>query len=72
MHEYDMVQLLGYEATDAQFLDPGVDYLPVAPEPETQKRLRDKVAKGFYFNVEVPQAEYIRKHPETLDEIPAE
>lgn len=72
MHEYDMVQLLGYEATDAQFLDPGVDYLTVAPEPETQKRLRDKVAKGFYFNVEVPQAEYIRKHPETLDEIPAE
>lgn len=72
MHEYDMVQLLGYEATDAQFFDPGVDYLSVSPDPETRKRLRDKVSEGFYFNVEVPQAEYMRKHPETADDIPAE
>lgn len=72
MHEYDMVQLLGYEATDAQFIDPGVDYLTVTPTPETQKRLRDKMAEGFYFNVEVPMAEYVRKHPETNDDTPAE
>lgn len=63
MHEYDMVQLLGYEATDARFFDPGIDYLTVSPNPETKKRLRDKVSPGFYFNVEVPQAEYERKHP---------
>jgi hypothetical protein len=64
MHEYDMVQLLGYEAVDAQFIDPGTDHLLVTPEPETKKRLRDKVAEGFFFNVEVPQAQYELKHPE--------
>lgn len=64
MHEYDMVQLLGYQATDAQFIDPGIDYLTVTPDEETRRRLRDKVAQGFYFNVVMPQAEYERKHPE--------
>ena len=71
MHEYDMVQLLGYEATDAEYLDPGIDHLIVEPEPETKRRLRDKVAQGFYFNVEVLQKEYARKHPETSDDVPA-
>ena len=66
MHEYDMVQLLGYEATDAEFIEPGYDYLTVSPDPETSKRLRDKVAKGFYFNVEVLQNQYELKHPEAL------
>lgn len=71
MHEYDMVQLLGYEATDADYLDPGIDYLTVKPEEETAKRLKNKVAKGFYFNVQVPQAQYALKHPgegEALEE----
>lgn len=72
MHEYDMVQLLGYEAVDAQFIDPGYDYLLVTPEEETRKRLRDKVVPGFYFNVEVPQAQYELKHPEDPNEVPAE
>lgn len=72
MHEYDMVQLLGYEAVDAQFIEPGTDHLLVTPDPETRKRLRDKVAEGFYFNVEVPQAEYERKHPEILNDAEAE
>ncbi len=67
MHEYDMVQLLGYEAVDARFYDPGYDYLLVNPEPETKRRLRDKTAEGFYFNVEVPQAQYELKHPETAE-----
>ncbi|MDE5875454.1 MAG: DUF4919 domain-containing protein [Muribaculaceae bacterium] len=84
MHEYDMVQLLGYEATDADFIEPGYDYLTVEAEPETKRRLKDKVAKGFYFNVEVPQAQYELKHPDEMtaeeeeteepdaDDIPAE
>ncbi|MDE6443049.1 MAG: DUF4919 domain-containing protein [Muribaculaceae bacterium] len=73
MHEYDMVQLLGYEATDAEYLDPGIDYLTVEADPETKRRMRDKVAKGFYFNIEVPQAQYELKHPESAaDEQPAE
>ncbi|MBD5356289.1 MAG: DUF4919 domain-containing protein [Bacteroides sp.] len=66
MHEYDMVQLMGYNAIDAEFIEPGTDYLTVLPEPETERRLKDKVAKGFYFNVEVPQSQYERKHPESL------
>ena len=63
MHEYDMVQLLGYEATNVDYLDPGIDYLTVKPDDETAKRLKDKAAQGFYFNVQVPQAQYALKHP---------
>ena len=65
-HEYDMVQLLGYEAVDAQFIDPGYDYLAVQPD-ESDKRRRDKSAKGFYFNIMVPQQQYELKHPEELE-----
>ena len=72
MHEYDMVQLLGYEAVDAEFIEPGYDRLLVKPEPETKKRLRDKTVESFYFNVEVPQAQYELKHPENPDDKPAE
>lgn len=67
MHEYDMVQLLGYEAVDAEFPSPGVDYLVVEAEPETAKRLRGRVAKGFYFNVDIPNRQYELKHPEGDD-----
>lgn len=63
VHEYDMVQLLGYEAVDAQFIEPGYDYLAVQPD-ESDTRRRDKSAKGFYFNVMVPQQQYELKHPE--------
>ncbi len=71
MHEYDMVQLLGYEATDVDYLDPGIDFLSVKPDEETAKRLKDKVSKGFYFNVQVPQAQYALKHPgeEEMEEV---
>lgn len=68
VHEYDMVRLLGYEAVDADFIEPAYDYLSVSPEESTKKRLRDKVAKGFYFNVEVPTAQYVMKHPELWEE----
>lgn len=66
VHEYDMVQLLGYEAIDAEFIDPGYDYLVVRPD-ETDTRKRDKSAKGFYFNVMVPQQQYELKHPEDIE-----
>ena len=72
MREYGVVQLLGYEATDAQFIDPGIDYLTVEPEPETAKRLKDKVAKGFYFDVAIPGQQYELKHPEGEEETPRE
>lgn len=63
MHEYDMVQLLGYEATNADFIEPGYDYLSVRPDP-SDKRKRDKSAQGFYFDVQIPQNQYELKHPE--------
>ncbi len=66
MHEYDMVQLLGYEATDVDFFD-GVDYLKVVPDPTSQRR-RGKDAKGFYFNVRIPQQQYELKHPESPED----
>lgn len=66
-HEYDMVQLLGYEAVDAQYIEPGYDYLEVQPD-ETDTRKRDKSAKGFYFNVIVPQQQYEQKHPDEFVE----
>ena len=68
VHEYDMVRLMGYEATDADFIEPGYDYLTVSPDPETEKKLKDKVAKGFYFNVMVPQSQYEMKHPEIWED----
>lgn len=67
MHEYDMVQLMGYEAVDADFIEPGFDFLTVEPDEETSRRLRDKVAKGFYFNVDVLRQQYELKHPEDAD-----
>ena len=67
-HEYDMVQLMGYHAVDADFIEPGFDYLMVEPEEETAKRLRDKVQKGFFFDVRQIHQQYEMKHPEDEDE----
>lgn len=61
-HEYDLIQLLGYEAVEADFPKEGYDYLKVVPDAATAKRRRSKVADGFYFNVEIPTKEYARKH----------
>ncbi|MDE6023352.1 MAG: DUF4919 domain-containing protein, partial [Muribaculaceae bacterium] len=67
-HEYDMVQLMGYHAVDADFIEPGYDYLMVEPEDETAKRLRDKVQPGFYFDVRQIHQQYELKHPEDAEE----
>ena len=67
-HEYDMVQLMGYHAVDADFIEPGFDYLMVEPEEETARRLRDKVQKGFYFDVRQIHQQYELKHPEDSDD----
>lgn len=67
VHEYDMVQLLGYQATDAKFIEPGYDYLTVVPD-ENNKVKRDKIVDGFYFNILVPQEQYELKHPEEEEE----
>lgn len=61
MHEYDMVQLLGYEAVDVEYIEPGYDHLIVQPDGTVNFR---NPASGFYFNVLVPQQQYDLKHPE--------
>lgn len=62
MHEYDIIQVLGYEAVDADFIEPGFDFLTVQADPETTKRLRGKTANGFYFNVGTITDQYQLKH----------
>ena len=64
VHEYDMVRLLGYEAVDADFIEPGYDYLTVRPASDVKTSSRGKKAEGFYFNVQIPQSQYEMKHPE--------
>lgn len=66
MHEYDMIQLLGYEAVDVDYIEPGYDYLMVEPDGSVKHRTP---AKGFYFNVQVPQQQYELKHPEEEGDI---
>ena len=61
VHEYDMVQLLGYEAVDVEYVEPGYDHLMVQPDGTVKHR---NPAKGFYFNVLVPQQQYELKHPD--------
>lgn len=67
MHEYDLLQVLGYTATDVEFVEPGYDYLSVIPDAATSRRLKDKVPKGFYFDVATVQQQYGLKHPEELE-----
>lgn len=67
-HEYDMVQLMGYHAVAADFIETGFDYLSVEPEEETARRLRDKVQKGFYFDVRQIHQQYELKHPEDVED----
>lgn len=67
-HEYDLIGLLGYSATDADFIEPAFDYLTVVPNEDTKRRLRNKVPSGFYFNVEVPTEQYMLKHPEFAED----
>lgn len=64
MHEYDMVQLLGYEAVDVDYVEPGVDHLIVEPDGTVKHR---NPAEGFFFNVLVPQQQYELKHPEEVE-----
>ncbi|HBC21344.1 MAG TPA: hypothetical protein DC009_04510, partial [Porphyromonadaceae bacterium] len=68
-HEYDMVQLLGYNAVAVDFEQyPGYDILKVEPEEETARRLKNKVADKFFFNMVIPTEQFELKHPEDADD----
>ncbi len=62
MHEYDLLQYLGYQATDAEFPAEGIDRLKVKPYNDA-RRFNGSTPNAFYFNVLIPQQEYDRKHP---------
>lgn len=62
MHEYNIIQLLGYEPTAVDFPADGFDYISVRPEADNKRRSA-KPAEGFYFNVENLTRQYELKHP---------
>ncbi len=62
MHEYDLLQYLGYQTTDAQYPRDGIDQLLVQPYKEA-RRFNGETPSSFYFNVEIPQEQYKLKHP---------
>lgn len=69
VHEYDMVQLLGYNATDVDFdTHPGYDILKVEPDQDSANRSKNRTASEFYFNVVIPTEQFELKHPENLEE----
>lgn len=66
MHEYNMIQLLGYEPTAVDFPAEGFDYISVRPETGSKRKISKPVG-GFYFNVENLTHQYELKHPEEND-----
>ncbi|MDE6236085.1 MAG: DUF4919 domain-containing protein [Muribaculaceae bacterium] len=63
MHEYNMIQLLGYEPVSVDFPSDGFDYISVKPDADVKRR-GTRSAKGFYFNVGPMTEQYELKHPE--------
>ena len=65
MHEYDIIELMGYEAVDVEFIEPFYDHLKVKLA-DGNRKVRNP-ATGFYFNIQYPQYEYEIKHPEDIE-----
>ena len=65
VHEYDMVQLLGYQAVDIDYDEEGFDHLLVQPDGSVKI---NRPVSGFYFNVIMPQQQYELKHPEEMED----
>lgn len=63
MHEYNMIQLLGYEPVSVDFPSDGFDYISVRPDSDAKHR-GTRSAKGFYFNVGPMTEQYELKHPD--------
>ena len=62
MHEYDLLQFLGYDPTDAEYPADGFDRLRVKPLKDA-RRFNGDTPGAFYVNVKIPQEEYMLKHP---------
>lgn len=68
MHEYNMIQLLGYEPVAVDFPADGFDYISVRPDADSKRR-GTRTAKGFYFNVDLMTQQYELKHPDGAEGI---
>lgn len=66
-HEYFLLEVLGYDVTDYEFIDPGFDYLKVTPIEE-RRRGSPNLPAGFYFDVQTPISQYTLKFPDTEEE----
>ena len=70
-HEYFLLEVLGYDVTDYEFVEPGFDYLKVTPIDE-KRRGSPNLPAGFYFDVQTPIGQYTLKYPDSGEEIQAE
>lgn len=67
MHEYNMIQLLGYTPTAVDFPAEGIDYISVVPDDNSGRKIR-KPVDGIYFNVGPLTEQYELKHPEAAED----
>ncbi len=66
-HEYFLLEVLGYDVTDYDFIEPGFDYLKVTPIDE-KRRGSPNLPTGFYFDVQTPIQQYSKKYPDSGEE----
>ena len=66
-HEYFLLEVLGYDVDDYNFVEPGFDYLKVHPS-DPDRIPSSKTPAGFYFNVQPLIEQYNIKYPENTDE----
>lgn len=66
-HEYFLLEVLGYDIDDYEFIEPGFDYLKVHPT-DPSRIPSSKTPAGFYFDVQPLIEQYNIKYPENAEE----
>lgn len=66
-HEYFLLEVLGYDVDDYEYIEPGFDYLKVHPI-DPARIPSSKTPAGFYFDVRPLKEQYNLKYPENSDE----
>lgn len=66
-HEYFLLEVLGYDVDDYEFIEPGFDYLKVHPI-DPSRIPSSKTPAGFYFDVRPLIEQYNMKYPENTEE----
>jgi len=70
-HEYFLLEVLGYDVTDYEFIEPGFDYLKITPI-DPKRRGSPNLPAGYYFDVQTPIAQYTLKFPDSGEDIQEE